>query len=80
MQQGLPQLSFELGERPRLRHTRLKFIPLLDGAREEREPIVVVFTRNGLQGVGVIGAAGASSRRDDPGGVWDKNDIIKYLI
>ncbi|XP_066264202.1 uncharacterized protein [Branchiostoma lanceolatum] len=30
MQQGLPQFGFELGEGPRLRHTRLKVAPLFD--------------------------------------------------
>ena len=76
MQQGPRQFSFELGERPRLRHTRLKFIPLLDGSREEREPIEVVFTRDGLQLESVVGAAGASSRRDQARRVWDANVVM----
>ncbi|KAI8512763.1 Thrombospondin type 1 repeat-containing protein [Branchiostoma belcheri] len=73
MQQGPRQSRFELGEGPRLRHTRLKFVPLFDGTREEREPVNVVPTRDGLQLESVVGAAGASSRRDNsPWGEWSR--------
>ena len=57
MQRSPSQLSFELGEGLRLRHTRLKFIPLFDGTREEREPVIVVLTRDGLQLKSMICAA-----------------------
>ncbi|KAI8515823.1 hypothetical protein Bbelb_066360 [Branchiostoma belcheri] len=35
--------------KPRLRRTRLKFVPSPDGAGEEREPVEVVSARDGLQ-------------------------------
>jgi len=41
------QLSFELGEGLRLRHTRFKFIALFDGPEKEREPVVAGLTRIG---------------------------------
>ncbi|KAI8498801.1 hypothetical protein Bbelb_232540, partial [Branchiostoma belcheri] len=58
MQQGPRQSRFELGEGPRLRHTRLKFVPLFDGTREEREPVKVVPTRDGLQLENVVAVPG----------------------
>ncbi|KAI8491155.1 Ran-binding protein 9 [Branchiostoma belcheri] len=78
MQQGPRQSSFELGEGPRLRHTRLKFVPLFDGTREEQEPVKVVPTRDGLQLKSVVGAAGASSRRDNSR--WNKSPNPGELI
>ncbi|KAI8492670.1 ion transport [Branchiostoma belcheri] len=48
MQQGPRQFRFELCERPRLRRTRLKFIPFPDGVGEEREPVEVGSARDGL--------------------------------
>ncbi|KAI8515762.1 hypothetical protein Bbelb_065750 [Branchiostoma belcheri] len=64
------------GKGPRLRHTRLKFLPLLDGTREEQEPIIVVLTRDGLQLKSVVGAAGVLSRRDNSRRVRHRNDIV----
>ncbi|KAI8513405.1 hypothetical protein Bbelb_100440 [Branchiostoma belcheri] len=72
---GSRQSSFELGEGPHLRHTRLKFVPLFDGTREEREPVKVVPTRDGLQLKSVVGAAGASSRRDKSKRVRHRNNM-----
>ncbi|KAI8505933.1 hypothetical protein Bbelb_162860 [Branchiostoma belcheri] len=66
MQQGPRQFRFELGKRPRLRRTRLKFIPFPDGAGEEREPVEVGSARDGLQCLSVIDATGASSHRNNP--------------
>ncbi|KAI8482556.1 hypothetical protein Bbelb_397040 [Branchiostoma belcheri] len=66
MQQGPRQFRFELGKRPRLRRTGLKFIPFPDGAGEEREPVEVGSARDGLQCLSVIDATGASSHRDNP--------------
>ncbi|KAI8511718.1 hypothetical protein Bbelb_108180 [Branchiostoma belcheri] len=80
MQQGPRQSSFELGEGPRLRHTRLKFVPLFDGdyKRDEREP----GTGNGNNDMDVGGSTTHNRHQVsiDPGTYFVTRILLKALI